>query len=66
MKTQTLKLKNAEVEISWGEGSTKDSIGTAHWAHSSFTGEERRFRKAETIPIGWSAGRAAKATGGAQ
>ena len=29
MKTQTLKLKNAEVEISWGEGSTKDSIGTA-------------------------------------
>jgi hypothetical protein len=41
------------------------SQGT-HWAHSSFTGEERRFRKDETIPIGWSAGRAAKATGGAK
>jgi hypothetical protein len=38
----------------------------AQWAHSPFTGEERRFHKGESIPIGWSAGRAAKATGGAK
>ena len=38
----------------------------AQWAHSPFTGEERRFRKGESTPIGWSAGRAAKATGDAK
>ncbi len=35
MKTQTIKLKNVDVEISWGEGSTRDSIGTATHTVSS-------------------------------
>ena len=35
MKTQTINLKGVEVEISWGEGSTRDSIGTASHTVSS-------------------------------
>ncbi len=35
MKTQTINLKGVEVEISWGEGSTTDSIGTATHTVSS-------------------------------